>query len=1150
MPSKLIATFYAFLILAFIVSGCRGNAALPSSEQDLPPDTINSQSDSQGHILLGYYNLVIDTETEEIEIVPVRNTDIHLNLTNIFNATMGMKVQVIPGESDFPTGLVVFDMTLTHPFPASETQFSAFDMRGIMMTPGSMDVDGLLFADHDETRVENADGYSRWWNPTEFTTPGIFGYSDGVIATGSSLELTATVNPYKLFADILYPNSNLSWPSYTPLTDPDGRAIFSAGAVNTRRYYMRFEMAPTPQLVFGYAIDCCWDIPVPNPPVNVPSDFPMTANCNEPWRVSMVATANSLYYDKESGIGGGILRLKINVHDWQGRHNGDTVAEIAGIRLMSPDLLPVLEIPPVPMGQDEYKATYISNMTSTFNLTRNGIHQVICEVISSDGTTYKQAGQPAPEVPVSAFNVLAFDVPNPECFVDTNNTWAEAEEVGPGDIINGQLCVSIDPEDYYFFTVPQGYEPHGEIRLYIDQTTEFTLHDSAHNLILNSWPSIPGYDYLAIDSITLIPGDYYIKLNNTFGGIPAPYLLDCDIEYINVIPTPVEITPPVLFVEARTVYLHGNYAFLFGWEGIWVYDVTDTMLPVQVYANTDVQTYDTAFHYPYAYFSSHAEEMFEHDVNMIDFTNVTAPEIHMKVIDIPYELGCITMNSQHIYTGTRGPSPKQLVIYDYSSNPVSPVEAGSADIGSDTPWNIDLMDPEGPATRAVLATDHDLFSFGVETPASITNDGTFTIPFGINYSIAVQDPYVYVGNNKDYMGDGWLGVYEQTPGGLVERGWGDILGVPDHLAIAGNYAYAGSRQAGIQTINIAIPSTPVSVDNEPLVDWGGDIDILGDTLATAPSAAGMHLFNLANPADPLLKTRLLAVNNPQSIARVGDYVYVVQNYQDYGEIVLLNISDMNNIYGQGAYTTTTRLYDIFKYNDILITCGQREFMLWNCSTPPSILLYGLTSTGPSDRIRSAVATKNTLILGMSIDASPNGRLTTYNITNPSSPVFGSSQVTADEIENLSVYGNYLYASIDQTMQVYSIVDPLNPVAGASYLAVEEIMELENNNLNLFVGMNNSMDIFSLAAPATPSYVNTLSYTPGEYLTEFVIDGQFAYLQGRFKPLYYAFLYPNDSVLMGESILEPNGYWLHDSEIYDDYYWEVNGSTGLRILDLY
>ncbi|MCK4721521.1 hypothetical protein KAU08_12710, partial [bacterium] len=595
MPSKLFATFYAFLILAFIVSGCSGNATTPSSEEDLSPDIINSQTESQGRILLGYYNLVIDTETEEIEIVPVRNTDIHLNLTNIFNATMGMKVQVIPGESDFPTGLVVFDMTLTHPFPASETQFSAFDMRGIMMTPGSMDVDGLLFADHNETRVENADGYSRWWNPTEFTTPGVFGYSDGIIATGTSLELTATVNPYKLFADILYPNSSLAWPSVTPLTDPDGRAIFSAGESNTRRYYMRFEMDPTPQLVFGYAIDCCWDIPDPNPPGNVPADFPMTANCNEPWRVSMVATANSLYYDKESGIGGGILRLKINVHDWQGRYNGNTVAEIADIRLMSPDLLPVLEISPVFMGEDEYKATYISNMTSTFNLTRNGVHQVICEVVSSDGTTYKQAGQPAPEVPVSAFNVLAFDVPNPECFVDTNNTWSEAEPFSPGDIINGQLCVATDPEDYYMFTVPQGFQPEGEIRLYIDQTSELTLHDSAHNLILNSWPSIPGYDYLAIDSITLIPGDYYIKLNNTFGAIPAPYLLDCDIENISVIPTPVEITPPELYVEAQTVYLHGNYAFLFGWEGFWVYDVTDTMLPVQVYANTDVQTYDTAF---------------------------------------------------------------------------------------------------------------------------------------------------------------------------------------------------------------------------------------------------------------------------------------------------------------------------------------------------------------------------------------------------------------------------------------------------------------------------------------------------------------------------------------------------------------------------
>ena len=70
--------------------------------------------------------------------------------------------------------------------------------------------------------------------------------------------------------------------------DTADRADFRAGSTNTRRYTIDFGPDGTNWLIFNYAIDACWGLipgfdPGGAPPV-APDDFPMTANCPEPYR--------------------------------------------------------------------------------------------------------------------------------------------------------------------------------------------------------------------------------------------------------------------------------------------------------------------------------------------------------------------------------------------------------------------------------------------------------------------------------------------------------------------------------------------------------------------------------------------------------------------------------------------------------------------------------------------------------------------------------------------------------------------------------------------------------------------------------------------------------------------------------------------------
>jgi hypothetical protein len=111
----------AILILVFaILTGCQDNPASPGLNPDTT-GTVSHDGAANPHTCLGYYALIIDTASGAPTILPARTADWHLNVTGILNATMGISVAGVPGETDLASGLISLDITLKHPF-ASKTQ--------------------------------------------------------------------------------------------------------------------------------------------------------------------------------------------------------------------------------------------------------------------------------------------------------------------------------------------------------------------------------------------------------------------------------------------------------------------------------------------------------------------------------------------------------------------------------------------------------------------------------------------------------------------------------------------------------------------------------------------------------------------------------------------------------------------------------------------------------------------------------------------------------------------------------------------------------------------------------------------------------------------------------------------------------------------
>jgi len=294
------------LSLVFVIGfGCSsGDTFGPVSPEQ--PGLTGASGGS--HSCWGFYQFVCDSQTETIDIIPLREAYMHLNALPFLEppALVNLSLESL----EFNEDLIEADIGLRHPFLGLD-EFSGFDVSGIVISNGSYsgysDTD-INIAGPGDFYLANADGHARWWNPEEFPVNDgtMFAYNDGLLGAPDSLfDFNSTINGYKYFADGLDPDD--------PVTDMNtaNRGLFSAGQKNIRHYTLDMGTAG---LIFNYAIDACWVFPDGPSPWVAPDDFAPEANRIEPYLVDVTETVNTLWHDGSSF--GGQLSLDIDIYDW------------------------------------------------------------------------------------------------------------------------------------------------------------------------------------------------------------------------------------------------------------------------------------------------------------------------------------------------------------------------------------------------------------------------------------------------------------------------------------------------------------------------------------------------------------------------------------------------------------------------------------------------------------------------------------------------------------------------------------------------------------------------------------------------------------------------------------------------------------------
>jgi hypothetical protein len=270
----------------------------------------------------------MNPKTDRIEAVPLRTAEFTANVTNLLESKPGnLQIGDLDLTDYFTTGRIDCTVTLRHPFPGLG-KYSGFDVWGVFMHNGAsaLDYDGLTYSCGpdpypNEATLLNADGYTRWFNQPEFDGSGqpLFEYWPGKVSTLPTP--TAMLNPFKIFADGLgVEDDYYQW--ITTGGNAEARGIFRAGQANSRRYRLQFPIiGGVPVLEFQYAAVATWEPGDPtltgDPATYDPSDFPTSANVEEPFFVHVSTAASDLYYGGP-GQSGGSLRADVEVFDWQG----------------------------------------------------------------------------------------------------------------------------------------------------------------------------------------------------------------------------------------------------------------------------------------------------------------------------------------------------------------------------------------------------------------------------------------------------------------------------------------------------------------------------------------------------------------------------------------------------------------------------------------------------------------------------------------------------------------------------------------------------------------------------------------------------------------------------------------------------------------
>lgn len=844
---------YIFISMVLIIlTGCGGQGSntppmLPVDseiEDAVLSDRQNSEGSGNSHFCLTYNLIHIDAgdpNDVEFEIIPMREGLLHLNILKLLEVGPCTNCFRLVGWDIPSPGILDLDIEIRHPLP--DLDFSCFDTRGIIMFDGSyvFPEAGLIISNPDigEGALLNADGYTSLYNggtlgvaPNDF-----FGYFEGNLATET------------------VPNSQLNGFIRHNTPDIDNiRNYLEAGDSVTQTYSM--QLPPT-DLVVGYAVDCSWLEATEIPVDDIIADFPIGANCIEPWNLEVMSDP---VYPLDAGA-----VLTINVYDWQGSStHADPIVECPELFTGTATAAWVADGP----GFTQYEV-----LVPNENGVASGEYTCLVSVEANEND------------PVAApwFDLRAYQLHDITVNADFNLV-----EVTPDDLNFCSRTLHIRGYDAFVASSFNG--------LHI-----FDISLPAHP----EWVSVVNTPGEARDVVAL--GNYaYV----------ADYNRDLQVVDISPIETPLIVTELDLEGASFAIDGVGNYVYVTTatYPGCMLHIVDISTPDSPILENsivTDGFPRDLQVVGGYAYLANGDGGLVVVDVDPPGTAAVVAS------VDTIGSAGDVAVGVTHAYVAADTAGVK---IIDIDPPEASYVEhtVGTDDqaygvtivgdflLVADEDGGIQFIDISAPALAAVIAnlpvsfkmtsvrvmSDDYSLAGGISGGLIVIDTFNPLSPFiqetlyspGSAYGVNSRNGYVYAGVSDA----GMFSIDATVPEDAHITSNVDGM-YSDNISIEGDYAYVADSSYGLMVVDISIPGSESLVDTVTPPGSCQDVVALSPYLYVAAGSSGLHILNNDPPGAPTLINTVPLPMEADFLAVEGDYAYVAcTNYPDTAvEVVLI-----------------------------------------------------------------------------------------------------------------------------------------------------------------------------------------------------------------------------------------------------------------------
>lgn len=306
-------------------------------------------------------------------------------------------------------------------------------------------------------------------------------------------------------------------------------------------------------------------------------------------------------------------------------------------------------------------------------------------------------------------------------------------------------------------------------------------------------------------------------------------------------------------------------------------------------------------------------------------------------------------------------------------------------------------------------------------------------------TIAIAGQYLYAASNYTF-GLGSLDCYNiANPEAPTLAGRYSVPGGINGMALSGDYIYAIAQEyfpnaQRFKIYSIAQPNSPVELGTLDYATYTLNKVVIDYPYAYVIGTSDRRLviFNISNPALPVLKGNVATSNVPRDLVLYGGYLYVCN---EDNVVQIFSVSDPNTPVEAARFTADAVPYGLSVEGSTLFVAhfnAPRYLQAYDLASPLAPVLLSSVSTGSTSNTAMSVASGYAYISSSSITY-------VYDVSDPSAMTFVVSVATpATSGNSIRTYAGYVW-SIGTKLHVALFV-PATVTTGTQQLAsvIEDI----------------------------------------------------------------------------------------------------------------